>query len=208
MQQLPWVAIVAASHHTLGVDHQPDTPISVRRSLATGFWGERLAVEELAQRGFIVEWTGGQGADRDLTASRDRLVLSVSVKATTKADGGIHWQKAGLSALEPWITRCRSEGSHPLMVLLHLDPAAMSVRYDEAGLRLGRPQVLALTALTAPDWGRLVDDARQSYAAKPYKKGAGKGLLRPPDGLRYPATASDGRDLDEVIEGLASEASG
>lgn len=176
----------------------------VKKTLA-GLWGEVIAGEILAERGFSVSWIGGNGAHRDLIASSEQrpLVLDVSVKASTSENGRIAWGKPGIESVCNWVDQAQERGRVPVLLLLHLDAASVVATVaNSSRMTVSRPTLLAVTIIHATAWGELVDRRRTSYAAEPYKRGPKEGTLRPASGCLYPAFVEDGESLDEFFGGL------
>lgn len=162
--------------------------------------GEYLAVAHIQELGWRVdrdEMFGGQRRHYDLRAVSPRgEVAQVSVKTSTRAGGGLVWQRPGTETVAPWIAQAATAGERAVVLGMHVAPAG-PVQQVEGGFFFPTPDVLAIGALPADAWGRSVDVARAAYGAMPRKDG--RGMLTA-SGLRYPLTVDELDWLENVLE--------
>lgn len=181
-------------------------PLPAPASVMTGLWGEFLAREKLRDLGYDVTWLGNTVKHYDLLAAQPgRATLEVSVKATTRHDGGIAWRKPGVEVVAPWAAASAERGRVGLFVLVWLSGEPYQVHYAEGedALLLPRPEVLAVTGMTVEDWGRTVDHSRTQYGRKTRQHGDNKGERLSEDGLLYPVYVEDhGEPLAKLLDDL------
>ena len=92
----------------------------------------------------------------------------------------------------------------PILVLLQANPDSVAVEPDAErdGFFVPVPEIVAVSALHAADWGDRVDAARAEYGRRRRQRGGGSEFLRP-ENLFYPLCVEDGQPLAEFLERLA-----
>jgi hypothetical protein len=131
--------------------------------------GEYLAAQQLRELGWGLldaEVFGGLRRHFDLraVAPGGGRSVQVSVKTSTRADGGIAWQKPGVAG--GGVDRAAGAAGEQAIVLgLHVEPVA-AVQPVPGGFFFPTPRVIEVGVLAARDWGREVDAQRAAYGAR------------------------------------------
>jgi hypothetical protein len=175
-----------------------------------GLVGEHLARIRLQALGWQVpdvNFLGGNTPDLDLIATSpdDAIAVEFQVKTNT-AGGKVHWAKPGRENVDPWIARAAAKSRLAAFIMIEADEESVRVEPDlhRRGYFFPEPMILQMTAMTAQDFGDLVDRERAEYGRRPRQRlsRGGKGVigeLLSPDGLWYPVDAGDGEPMADFL---------
>jgi hypothetical protein len=184
-----------------------------------GAVGEHLAREHLQEAGWHVsdeDFRGGNTQDLDLIATSPggSTKLEIQVKATTTDHAGISWQKPGREVVDPWIAGAAARGHQAVFIMIQGDKASVRVEPDPdregfflpkpEGFFLPKPKVLQMTAMTAEDFGDLVDERRAEYGnykrQRLYRGHGAIGEPLSPKNVRTPVYVDDGEPLEDFLK--------
>ena len=177
-----------------------------------GVVGEHLARSRIEAAGWQVpdeNFLGGNTHDLDLiaTSPTGSFALECQVKTTT-TEGKIRWQKPGRAQLDPWIAQAIARGRLAVFVMIQADENSVRIEPDlhRRGYFFPEPEILQITAMTAQDFGDLVDQRRTEYGQqKRQRLYRGQGVIGEPlspDKLRVPVVVDDGQPLARFLHGL------
>jgi hypothetical protein len=134
-----------------------------------GVVGEHLARVRLQTLGWQVpdgDFLGGNTPNLDLIATSPdgSVVVEFQVKTTT-TDGKIRWQKPGRENVDPWIAQAEANGRQTAFIMIRADEKSIWIEPDlhRRGYFFSEPKILQITAMTAQDFGDLVDERRTEY---------------------------------------------
>jgi Holliday junction resolvase-like predicted endonuclease len=185
-------------------------------SVIIGLVGEYLARERLQHAGWrtaLENWKGGATPYLDLisTSPTESISIEVQVKTTTKASGGISWQKPGRATVDLWIEQAAARCRLAVVVMIHGDETSVSLEPDEArgGFFVPTPKVLQMTAITAEAFGDLVDERRAEYGTRRRQRTyRGRGIIGEPlspDQLQIPIYVDDGTPIEDFLSELGAD---
>jgi hypothetical protein len=180
------------------------------KNVLVGVVGEHLALTRLQALGWQVpdgDFLGGNKKDLDLVATSPDGAVVVEFQVKTNTSGGkVHWAKPGRAEVDPWIARAAAAGRLAAFILIEAGEESVWIEPDPQrhGYFFPEPEILQMTALTAQDFGDLVDRERAAYGQRRRQRlsRGGKGVigeLLSPDDLRYPVDAGDGKPLQEFL---------
>jgi hypothetical protein len=175
--------------------------------------GEHLARARLQALGWQVpdgDFLGGSTQDLDLTATSPdgSVAVEIQVKTTTTDDGRIRWQKPGRGQVDPWIAQAAAKCHLAAFVMMRADEESVWVEPDlhRRGYFFPEPEILQMTAMTARDFGDLVDQRRAEYGQqKRQRLYRGQGILGErlsPDKLQVPVFVGGGQPLEDFLSWL------
>jgi hypothetical protein len=182
------------------------------RSDLIGVVGENLARARLQALGWRVpdeDFLGGNTPDLDLTATSPDGSITVEIQVkTTTTDGKISWQKPGREQVDPWIEQAAAKGHLAAFVMIRADEKSVWVERDlhRRGFFFPEPEIMQVTAMTAQDFGDLVDQRRAEYGQlKRQRLYRGQGVIGEPlspDKMKVPVIVDDGQPLEDFLSWL------
>jgi hypothetical protein len=177
-----------------------------------GVVGEHLARTRIEAAGWQVpdeNFLGGNTQDLDLIATSPDGCFAVECQVkTTTTDGKIRWQKPGRAQVDPWIAQAAARGRLAVFVMIQADEKSVRVEPDlhRHGYFFPAPGILQITAMTAQDFGDLVDQRRAEYGQQKrqrlYRGQGVVGELLSPDKLMVPVVVGDGQPLARFLRGI------
>lgn len=187
------------------------------QSTLVGFVGEHMTRARLEALGWKVpdeDFLCGNTPDLDLTATSPDGSVTVEFQVKTTTDGDIRWKKPGREKVDPWIAKAEVNGRLTAVVMIWADDKSVWLEPDphRRGYFFPEPEILQMTAMTAQDFGNLVDQRRAEYGQqtrrRSYRGRGGVGEPLSPDGLMLPVSVSDGQPLADFLAWLQLPADG
>jgi hypothetical protein len=174
-----------------------------------GMVGEHLARTRLQALGWRVpdeDFLGGNTPDLDLIATSPdgSVAVEFQVKTTTTARE-IKWQKPGREKVDTWIAKTEANGLLAAFIMIQADEGSVWVKPDphRRGYFFPAPAILQMTAMTAEDFGDLVDQRRIEYGQRKRQRlSQGRGVIGEPllpENLLIPVFVDDGQPLEDFL---------
>lgn len=149
-----------------------------------------------------------QHPDLDLTATSPDGSVTVEFQVKTTTDGDIRWKKPGREKVDPWIAKAETRGRLTAVVMIWANEKSVWLKPDpdRRGYFFPGPEILQMTAMTARDFGDLVDQRRAEYGQQTRRRlyrGRGRvGEPLSPDDLMLPVSVGDGQSLEDFLAWL------
>lgn len=181
------------------------------QSVLVGFVGEYLTRARLETLGWKVpdeDFLSGNTPDLDLTATSPDGSVTVEFQVKTTTDGDIRWKKPGREKVDPWIAKAETRGRLTAVVMIWANEKSVWLKPDpdRRGYFFPGPEILQMTAMTARDFGDLVDQRRAEYGQQTRRRlyrGRGRvGEPLSPDDLMLPVSVGDGQSLEDFLAWL------
>jgi hypothetical protein len=146
--------------------------------------------------------------DLDLIATSPDGSVGVEFQVKTTTTGEIKWQKPGREKVDPWIAQAEANGRVAAFIMIHADEDSVWVESDphRRGYFFPVPVIFQMTAMTAQDFGDLVDRRRTAYGQRTRQRlSRGRGVIGEPllpEKLLIPAYVDDGQPLEDLLASL------